>query len=310
MTEATIQIEDVQSDDPNKIVKLAKIAGQLDESNIDQKIQEVYQILEQVPKNLFLILDLEELEYMNSKSIGYVTDIYGKVTENGGEIAIAKARANIIDILQVVGLTQLIKTYETLDEAKAAIMSATAKAPENEQLTGGPAPLPTVQAQPAAPAAPPATPAAPAAPTEPAAPASPEVAPETPATPEAAPTPATPAAPATPTPESAPAAPAAEPAPQTPPAEAAPAPTPAPEATPEAAPAAPAPQPPATPAEPAPATPETPAPAPEATPAPATPAATPEPAAPAQPAETPPQTPQTPQTPGAADNEGTYQFGQ
>jgi anti-anti-sigma regulatory factor len=59
---------------------------------------------------------------MNSKSIGYLTDWYGKVTEGGGKIVISKAKSNILDILQVVGLTQLINCYPTLDEAKFALL--------------------------------------------------------------------------------------------------------------------------------------------------------------------------------------------
>jgi len=120
-TPASITIEDVESTTPGMVVKLAKFTGQLDESNVDEKAQQIYQLIEQNPANLNLIFDFEDLEYMNSKSIGYLTDWYGKVYENGGKIVIAKTRPNILDILQVVGLTQLIKTFSTIDEAKFAI---------------------------------------------------------------------------------------------------------------------------------------------------------------------------------------------
>jgi anti-sigma B factor antagonist len=120
-TPATITIEDVESTTPGMVVKIAKFVGQLDESNVDEKAQQIYQLIEQNPTNLNLIFDFEDLEYMNSKSIGYLTDWYGKVYENGGKIVIAKTRPNILDILQVVGLTQLIKTFATIDEAKFAI---------------------------------------------------------------------------------------------------------------------------------------------------------------------------------------------
>lgn len=120
MTDVKITIEDVAGI-ADKKVKIVRIAGQLDESNVDEKIQEVYKTLEIAPKNLSLIFDLENLEYMNSKSIGYLTDIYGKITETGGKMVIAKAKPNIADILQVVGLTQLIKTFDSTDAAKAAL---------------------------------------------------------------------------------------------------------------------------------------------------------------------------------------------
>ncbi len=119
-TPVTLTIEDVQGD-ANILLKIIKIAGQLDESNVDEEAKKVYELIEQNPSKLNLILDLEELEYMNSKSIGYLTDWYGKVYENGGKVIIAKAKPNILDILEVVGLTQLIKNFPTVEEAKAGL---------------------------------------------------------------------------------------------------------------------------------------------------------------------------------------------
>jgi len=119
-TPVTLTIEDVQGA-ADITLKIIKIAGQLDESNVDEEAKKVYTLIEQNPSKLNIILDLEELEYMNSKSIGYLTDWYGKVFENGGKVVIAKAKPNILDILEVVGLTQLIKNYPTVEEAKAAI---------------------------------------------------------------------------------------------------------------------------------------------------------------------------------------------
>lgn len=120
MAQATITIEDIPGT-PDKAVKLVKFSGQLDESNVDEKAKTMYELISKVPQNLYLIFDFENLEYMNSKSIGYLTDWYTKVTGKKGDIIIAKAKPNILDILQVVGLTQLVKCVPTLDEAKLAI---------------------------------------------------------------------------------------------------------------------------------------------------------------------------------------------
>lgn len=122
MTQATITIEDIPASLQGTAAKLVKFVGQLDESNVDEKAKIIYAVIEQSPKNLFLLFDFEGLEYMNSKSIGYLTDWYGKITEGGGKIVISKAKSNILDILQVVGLTQLINCYPTLDEAKFALL--------------------------------------------------------------------------------------------------------------------------------------------------------------------------------------------
>ncbi len=127
MTQANITIEDIPVSTEGITAKIVRFQGQLDESNVDEKAKFIYEILEKNPKNLFLLFDFEELEYMNSKSIGYLTDWYGKITEGGGKITIAKTRSNILDILQVVGLTQLINCYTTIEEAKLALLQKPAE---------------------------------------------------------------------------------------------------------------------------------------------------------------------------------------
>ncbi len=147
MTEAHIIIEDVAQNDAAKHIKLVSISGQLDESNIDEKAQEIYAVITANPQGLYLIFDFEKLEYMNSKSIGYLTDWFGKVTEGQGKIVMIKARPNIIDILQVIGLTQLIPMYGSLEEAKFALLNSTAPAAPapstSEPVISAPAPTPT-----------------------------------------------------------------------------------------------------------------------------------------------------------------------
>lgn len=121
MAQIIITVEDIPAATADKKLKLVKFAGQLDESNVDEKAKGIYDLMSATPQGLFLIFDFEKLEYMNSKSIGYLTDWYTKLSEKKGGIVIANARPNILDILQVVGLTQLIKCVPTVEEAKASV---------------------------------------------------------------------------------------------------------------------------------------------------------------------------------------------
>ena len=121
MTEVQVTIEDLAGVAGGKVVKIVRVVGQLDESNVDEQAKAIYQLIQSVPQGLNMIFDFSGLEYMNSKSIGYLTDWYSKVSASGGKVVIAGARENIIDILQVVGLTQLVTAYATLDEAKLAV---------------------------------------------------------------------------------------------------------------------------------------------------------------------------------------------
>lgn len=130
MTDINITIEDIKvggaaGDNSQSVEKVAKIVlfkGQLDETNVDEKAKLIYALLEQNPKNLHLLMNFEGLEYMNSKAIGYLTDWYSKISEGGGKMVIAMAHPNILDILEVVGLTQLIKCMPTVDEAKLELL--------------------------------------------------------------------------------------------------------------------------------------------------------------------------------------------
>jgi len=157
MAEANIAIEQLVSKEPNSKTILFTVSGQLDESNIDDKAKEVYKVIDDNQGKLNFIFDFAGLDYMNSKSIGYLTDWYGKIKERNGQVVITRAKQNITDILQVVGLTQLIKIYESIDEAKQAL-AETQTAPV-APVAPAPAPAQTPASAPATPAPAPAVPA-------------------------------------------------------------------------------------------------------------------------------------------------------
>jgi len=122
MAEIQITTESITLDNPDKIVKLIKFAGQLDESNVDEKSTIVYELIDSLPNGASIILDFNDLEYMNSKSIGYLSDWFSRISTKGGKLIIAQVRENISDILNVVGLSKIIPVTMTLDEAKLEIM--------------------------------------------------------------------------------------------------------------------------------------------------------------------------------------------
>ena len=121
MTEVNLIIEDQNPLAENRTCKLIRISGELDETNVDEQMQKIYEVIGEHPSNLDIIFDFQNLGYLNSKTIGYLTDIYGKLAENNGKVAIFGARPNVLDTLQVVGLTQLINMYDSLDQSRNGI---------------------------------------------------------------------------------------------------------------------------------------------------------------------------------------------
>ncbi len=213
MAKVQTTFQDIEAN--GKAIKIISFVGQLDETNVDEEAKKIYQIIDEMAEPN-LLLDFAELAYMNSKSIGYVTDWYSRASAKNGKIAIINARPNILDILKVVGITQIINLYDNIESAKATFSGEGDEAPQAPAPAAPEAPVPAVPEAPAeAPAVPvPATPEAPEAET-------PAPAPETEA-PAATEEPKEPVAVAaeTPAPTEAPAAPETpqEPTPPAPPA--------------------------------------------------------------------------------------------
>lgn len=106
----------------DKQVFVMQFKGELDESNIDNTAKEVYKLLEEVAAGTPVVFDFAELGYMNSKSIGYLSDWYTRLGEKGSALLVAAAPENILDILQTVGLDNFIRLLPTMAEAKQAAL--------------------------------------------------------------------------------------------------------------------------------------------------------------------------------------------
>ncbi len=208
---AEVQIT-IQDEDANgKPIKVIGFVGQLDETNVDEEAKKIYEVIDG-SETPYLLLDFSELAYMNSKSIGYVTDWYSRVAGKGGQVVIARPRANILDILKVVGITQIINIHDSLEEAKLALGNSVSAAPVTPTTQAAPTPAPAepaVSPEPVAEVAPVAEAPVAEAPAEPApAPEAPVA--EAPAEPAPAPAPEAPIAEAPAEPAPAPEAPVAE----------------------------------------------------------------------------------------------------
>jgi anti-anti-sigma factor len=109
----------------SKTVKVITFVGQLDETNVDHEAKRIYQVITEMAEPI-LFLDFSGLDYMNSKSIGYLTDWFTQSTAKNGSVTIIGPKPNILDILKVVGITQIITVFSTLEEAKVSFIQTVA----------------------------------------------------------------------------------------------------------------------------------------------------------------------------------------
>lgn len=122
MSEVQINITPIEGVSNGKAFLVA-ISGQLDETNVDENSKQIYSLLDKESSKVSLLFDFKDLTYMNSKSIGYLTDWYTKVNDSGGVLIVAGAQENVLDVLTVVGITNLIQHYPSVDEAKQALLA-------------------------------------------------------------------------------------------------------------------------------------------------------------------------------------------
>lgn len=118
MADVQLNVSDLISTKNGQTIKVVALVGQLDESNVDDLAPKIYQLIEEAGEAPSFVFDLEQLVYMNSKSVGYLTDFYSKIKAKNGSVVLAKLPPNINDILSVVGLTKIVPVAQTMEEAK------------------------------------------------------------------------------------------------------------------------------------------------------------------------------------------------
>ncbi len=98
---------------------LLLLSGQIDENNLDHLIEVVDPLIGVVERHL--VFNLRELDFINSKVIGYFANTRGKLSTSKQKMIFVEANSNIFDILELVGLTQIVPTLESETHALKAL---------------------------------------------------------------------------------------------------------------------------------------------------------------------------------------------
>jgi len=133
-------------------IVLFRLGGVIDAHTLDKFEKAMNEAIEKGAKSL--VLDCEELRYVNSSGFGELIRYFDRLKEGGGTLVLARVAPKVGIILEMLGLKSLIPMATGLDEALAAARQGAAARPA---ATPEPPPAAPVAAEPA-----PATDAAPA----------------------------------------------------------------------------------------------------------------------------------------------------
>jgi len=89
---------------------------QLDWSNVEQTFESILKEIADTDKKK-IIFNFKDLEYLNSKSIWYIADIFLSLEKENGIMNITNCSKEVKDILDIVGLSTIIPIIDTEDIA-------------------------------------------------------------------------------------------------------------------------------------------------------------------------------------------------
>ena len=104
------------ADGPKEGSKTISLKGEMDEVSIDSLKSQIDLLLGDLNIK-FLIFDLRQLEFINSKGIGYLVSVHTHLSKDKREMILAEANEAVMDVISLVGLTTIIKYFETVEEA-------------------------------------------------------------------------------------------------------------------------------------------------------------------------------------------------
>ena len=105
--------------DGNNSIEVYTFKWELDETNSDTTFKKIYQDIDNFSKKI--IFNLEWLDYMNSKSIWYIADIFSKTKDKSGILVLTSLTEEIDDTLDLVWVKSFIKVFSNNEEASLFI---------------------------------------------------------------------------------------------------------------------------------------------------------------------------------------------
>ncbi len=110
----SINIKDVK-DDLKRKVSLVELKGKLDMVSSPSLSSEIIALVDQ--GEIYFVLDMDNLEYIDSAGIYTLLQCYTRLKEKKGFLKLVKLNKNVGDILSSIGVTKILLTYNTIEDA-------------------------------------------------------------------------------------------------------------------------------------------------------------------------------------------------
>lgn len=113
MTRLDLNVLDKVLDTDRYVV--VEFKGALDKSNIKDVREVILNYIEAFEDD-YLIFDLKYFDFVNSEGVGFFVSMYYKMQALGKTLHIVNAQPQVKDVFDVVGLSQIMEVYDSLEE--------------------------------------------------------------------------------------------------------------------------------------------------------------------------------------------------
>lgn len=115
MSDFSVQVSNQSTD----VLKVLALTGEMDETTLaDVRTQVDPFLMDTNVKTI--IFDVTNLNYINSKGIGYLVAVHTHLSKDQRTLVLAGASESVMDVIQLVGLTSIIRCVDTVEEALAS----------------------------------------------------------------------------------------------------------------------------------------------------------------------------------------------
>ena len=121
------------SDHSEDYLAVVSVAGELDAATAPELRERLHSLVD--AGCAWLLLDLRELEYIDSEGLGLLIGVARRACETGGELALICARPNVLRVFDISGTRELLNLRQEEQQAREFLAErrlANAEPPEGE----------------------------------------------------------------------------------------------------------------------------------------------------------------------------------
>ena len=111
MPEFAVSIEDLPDD-----IVVVHVGGFLDAHTFEQMEEAIEALFDRSIHKI--IVDLQKVNYISSAGCGVFIGAIGEAQDNKGDIVLLSPTPNVMEVFELLGLTQIFSFASSLDEAK------------------------------------------------------------------------------------------------------------------------------------------------------------------------------------------------